>query len=84
MELDQRKLANHMDAMRSAPTARLARARARARTRTLIRLDGESWAEATVEGAVQKETTEMRAPVGATPTPTPTHSGPYPYPYPYP
>lgn len=49
VELDQRKLANHMDAMRSAPTARL---------------DGESWAEATVVGAVQKETTEMRAPVG--------------------
>jgi hypothetical protein len=49
VELDQRKLANHMEAMRSAPTARL---------------DGAAWEEATALGATQKETTEMRAPVG--------------------
>lgn len=49
VEVNQRALAQHLEAMATAPAARL---------------DGLAWAEVTVDGATQQETTEMRAPVG--------------------
>jgi hypothetical protein len=49
VELDQRKLAAHMDELRNQPTARL---------------DGTAWDEATTVGATVKDSTSVQAPVG--------------------